>query len=297
MEFEDIIKMQEKIAKLYEPQRKMIESIQSITNMHDNTFFQAYDLRKNIGGLNVLGNIMKIDTRIVDMVSDLQNIIGNVNSYSQVVDTTNISSKYTEICQSININVDIIRDAIGLANISDYHGLITGLTTFDEKISSIIEQIYQKSSETGHIEDEQETDFISNEEFQEAMQEQIENPQGFQERVSNWTEAKIKKYFIAYIIISFIWSNFLQPYFTEYIGMPVTSWAVSNIKEIPEKTGEIIGELKDGMEAFIIENIPYYYKVKFVDKNGETKEGYVSKRSVKIIDESVKTTKNNADTN
>lgn len=117
------------------------------------------------------------------------------------------------------------------------------------------------------------------------MKEQIENPKGFQERVSNWTETKIKKYFIAFIIISFIWSNFIQPYFVEHIGMPVTSWIVSNVKEIPAKTSEVIGELKAGMEAVIIDNVPYYYKVTFVDENGEIKEGYVSKRSVKIINE------------
>lgn len=29
----------------------------------------------------------------------------------------------------------------------------------------------------------------------------------------------------------------------------------------------------------------YYYKVTFMNENGETKEGYVAKRNLKIIDE------------
>ena len=107
---------------------------------------------------------------------------------------------------------------------------------------------------------------------------------GFQERVANWTESKKKKYFIAVMILYFIWSNFSQPYFQEKIGVPVTAWAVSNIREFPEKTSQLVGELKNEIEAVIIENVPYYYKVSFTDENGHVKEGYVSKRSVRLIE-------------
>lgn len=37
-----------------------------------------------------------------------------------------------------------------------------------------------------------ETEFISQQEFEEAFTEQVENPIGFQERIANWAEAKKK---------------------------------------------------------------------------------------------------------
>lgn len=48
---------------------------------------------------------------------------------------------------------------------------------------------------------------------------------------------------------------------------------------------------KEDIEAMIIENVPYYYKITFVDENGEVKEGYVSKRSVKFVESVIETEK------
>ena len=42
----------------------------------------------------------------------------------------------------------------------------------------------------------------------------------------------------------------------------------SIVKEAPEKGAEIIYRLKDGVQAIIMENTNYYYKVKFTDENG-----------------------------
>lgn len=58
---------------------------------------------------------------------------------------------------------------------------------------------------------------------------------------------------------------------------------------IPEKTSRFVGDIKEDIEATIIENVPYYYKVTFVDENGEEKEGYVSKRSVKLVEPVIET--------
>ena len=67
--------------------------------------------------------------------------------------------------------------------------------------------------------------------------------------------------------------------------MPVTAYVVSNVKEFPEKGAKIIGQIHENIEAIIIENTNYYYKVTFTNENGETKEGYVAKRNLKIIEE------------
>lgn len=92
-----------------------------------------------------------------------------------------------------------------------------------------------------------------------------------------------------YIILNFFWGNFIQTYFQECIGAPVMAWTVAHVKELPEKASKFIGDLKEDIEATIIENVPYYYKVIFIDENGEVKEGYVSKRSVKLVEPVIET--------
>lgn len=44
-------------------------------------------------------------------------------------------------------------------------------------------------------------------------------------------------------------------------------------------------QLKENIEATIIENTNYYYKVTFTDEDGVQREGYVAKRNLKIIKE------------
>ena len=51
----------------------------------------------------------------------------------------------------------------------------------------------------------------------------------------------------------------------------------SNVKEFPQKGAEIVCIIKENVEAIILEDTNYYYKVSFTDENGETKEGYVAK--------------------
>lgn len=128
-------------------------------------------------------------------------------------------------------------------------------------------------------------DVLSAEEIKEAIDEQINNPKGFQQRTKEWSEKKIAKYFIIWRLICFLYSNFFQPYFQQNVGLPVMTWAVSNVKELPQKGSEVICQIKEGVEAIIIENTNYYYKVSFTDENGVEQEGYVAKRNLKLIEQ------------
>ena len=95
------------------------------------------------------------------------------------------------------------------------------------------------------------------------------------------------QFFIFWQFLSFIFGNFLVPFFEEFIGVPVTSYIVSNVKELPQKGADIICQLKEDIEAIIIEDTNYYYKVSFVDESGEKREGYVAKRNLKKIEEGI----------
>lgn len=129
------------------------------------------------------------------------------------------------------------------------------------------------------------TDFLSVEEVKEAIDEQINNPKGFQQKVKEWSEKKIIRYYIIWKLICFLYSNFLQPYFQQNVGLPVTTWVVSNVKELPQKGAEVICQIKEGVEAVIVENTNYYYKVSFTDENGVKQEGYVAKKNLKLIEQ------------
>lgn len=137
-----------------------------------------------------------------------------------------------------------------------------------------------------------ESDFSSVEELEEAVNEHISNPKGFQERIANWSQKKKIQYFIIWQIICFLWVNFCQPYFQDNIGKPVTSYIISNVKELPEKGAKVVCQLKQNIEAIILENTIYYYKVSFIDEDGKVREGYVAKKNLKVLDEEENITDN-----
>ena len=120
---------------------------------------------------------------------------------------------------------------------------------------------------------------------QDTINDQMNNPVGFQERVANWAAEKYKKYFIVINFWLLIWGIFIQPYLQENLGLPAMTYVESNVKELPEKGAKIVAQLKENIEATIIENTNYYYKVTFTDEDGVQREGYVAKRNLKIIKE------------
>lgn len=97
---------------------------------------------------------------------------------------------------------------------------------------------------------------------------------------------KTQEYFIVINFWLLIWGIFIVPYLQENVGLPVMTYVVSNVKELPEKGAKIVAQLKKNIEATIIENTNYYYKVTFTDEDGVQREGYVAKRNLKIIEES-----------
>lgn len=125
--------------------------------------------------------------------------------------------------------------------IPNYYELTAGLANLSKNLFSLATAIYEESEEEEIS--ELEMDFVSNEELQEAIIEQNENPVGFQERVANWAESKKKKYYIAIFILLFVWNNFVQPYFQEYIGVPVMAWTVAHVRELPEKASKFIANI------------------------------------------------------
>ena len=154
-----------------------------------------------------------------------------------------------------------------------------------ESIETAYEIAQEEINEKEVTENTLESDFSSIEELEEVVNEHISNPKGFQERIANWSQEKKIKYFIIWQLICFLWMNFCQPYFQANIGMPAMSYIVSNVKELPEKGAKVICQLKQNVEAIILENTSYYYKVSFIDEDGNVREGYVAKKNLKVLNE------------
>lgn len=85
--------------------------------------------------------------------------------------------------------------------------------------------------------------------------------------------------------MSFLLAHIFFPWFDEAIGKNVIPKATSLVRELPEKGAEVICHLEQNIEALIMENQSYYYKVSFIDETGIEREGYVAKRNLKIINQ------------
>lgn len=215
------------------------------------------------------------------MRNTIESFAQSFKAYEQI----NISESAKAIAESMNaIPQSFESEQLRQLQQIDFSTMFADIVPKATSLSDVVGTAYSL------VQDELEEESDENESFteaeiQEALIEQATNPKGFQARFAGWTEKKKVQFFIIWQLICFIYGNFFQPYFQEKIGMPATAYVVSNVKEFPEKGAKIVGQIHENIEAIIIENTQYYYKVTFTNENGETKEGYVAKRNLKIIEE------------
>lgn len=122
-------------------------------------------------------------------------------------------------------------------------------------------------------------------EFNAALEESLNDEEKFKERNSKWSEEKKKQFKLMLKVLSFFIEIFILPYLQQNIGLPATTQVVSCVRELPDKAAKLVGTIQKDIETIIMENTNYYYKVKFIDENGEEKEGYVAKRNLKVNEE------------
>lgn len=220
------------------------------------------------------------------MFSDsMRNTIESFAQFFKVYEQINISESEKTIAESMNaISKSFASEQLRQLQQIDFSAMFADIVPKATSLPDIVGTAYSLVQD--ELEEESdENDSFTEAEVQEALTEQATNPKGFQARFAGWTEKKKVQFFIIWQLICFIYGNFFQPYFQEKVGMPVTAYVVSNVKELPEKGAKIIGQIHENIEAIIIENTNYYYKVTFTNENGETKEGYVAKRNLKIVEE------------
>ena len=214
------------------------------------------------------------------MKNTMESLVESFKVYEKI----DISKSARVMAESMNeISKSIATEQLRQLQQIDFSTMFADIISESTSFSEILGDAYDVVRD----EDEEnigKSELFTEEEVREALSEQMTNPKGFQARVSEWTEKKKVQFFIAWQLIYFVYANFFQPYFVEKIGMPVTTYVVSNVKELPEKGAKIVGQIQENIEAIIVENTNYYYKITFTDENGETKEGYVAKRNLKIVE-------------
>ena len=244
------------------------------------SYKQSMESFEEIGRQFSAINIAEESRRSLDSIQNIAKLLISVSTIDTARSIQNLQ-------ESMKIFTDsVIAEQINQLESINY-GKIFSQTlqkngTFKEAVDAAYESLQEESiSENVELE----TDFASEQEIQDTINDQMNNPVGFQERVANWAAEKYKKYFIVINFWLFIWGIFIQPYLQENVGLPVMTYVASDVKELPEKGAKIVTRLKKNIEATIIKNTNYYYKVTFIDEDGVRKEGYVAKRNLKIIEE------------
>ncbi len=214
-------------------------------------------------------------------------IIQNIGKLLISVSTIDTARSIQNLQESMKIFTDsVIAGQINQLESINYGKIFSQTLQKNGTFKEAVDAAYESLQEENISENvELETDFASEQEIQDTINDQMNNPVGFQERVANWAAEKYKKYFIVINFWLLTWGIFIQPYLQENVGLPVMTYVASDVKELPEKGAKIVTRLKKNIEATIIKNTNYYYKVTFIDEDGVRKEGYVAKRNLKIIEE------------
>ncbi len=230
-------------------------SIRRITEFYSQIDYSQVveSLRKSMSGVN-------------KSVSKLVELYGN-DSFRKSMD--NIGKTLSQ-----SIDLEFI-ERINSINIAE---VINSMP--ESSIVDVANEIYNMA-ETEHNEDDQ---GITEEIVEEVINSANSNEKGWQESLHDINEKLKRKYWVLYVVGWIIFNVFVLPYLSETIGLPVMTKIRCALREQPHTDSNTVIELQEGDEALILDDINYYYRIEFTDKNGDKKIGYVAKKNVEIIE-------------
>ena len=248
-------------------------------------------------GLEMFRTPEYIDT-IQSVVGSLGNMTETLNLFSGIIKNFNIpqeiiDSSFVEYTRNMSQSMvafedELLRqnDNVKNATCLLYDEFINNIdleeNNFTELTNRICEEMASNFGE--EVDLPAEDGFTNDTEIRAALIEQANHPEGFQERFADWAEKKKRQYYIVLWIISVIWGLFFLDDFKQYVSQPIKEYVAAKIRELPNKDAGVIGELKDE-QAIVTGDEPYYYKIIFTGEDGKEHEGFVSKRSVILIED------------
>lgn len=150
----------------------------------------------------------------------------------------------------------------------------------------LISVAYKVAQEIPDENDPLESGFSNVEELEDEIVKYINNKVSC-EKFTCWTQKKKSQYLKIWHILFFLCACFIQLYIQENISLPVKADKAVNVRKQPQLNAEIICLLKENTEAIILEDTIHYYRIAFIDGNDTKKEGYVSKRSVRLLNKEI----------
>lgn len=165
------------------------------------------------------------------MRNTIESLAQSFKAYEQM----NIAESAKAIAESINAMSKSLRlEQLKQLQQIDFSCMFADIVPKSTSLSDIVETAYSRVQDElkGDCDGD---DSFTESEIQEVLTEQATDSKGFQAKFANWIEKKKIQFFIIWQLICFIYGNFFQPYFQENVGIPVTAYVVSNVKELPEK--------------------------------------------------------------
>lgn len=223
----------------------------------------------------------------IDLASIIHNLNPTLTYLSEAIDVYKGTDFNESFMRSISDTMNSLTSSFAYNQIKelqnlDYSSILKSACENARSMMELIDTSYLK------IQDELSFDFEQDDEdfndFKDSIPKQMSDPIGFQEKIGEWAESKKRKYYIYVSLFMFVYTTFIQPYIQEYIGKPFMTAIMSNVKKEPSKNSEVINKIEEGVEVFVSEDTKYYYKVIFINDDGEIKEGYVAKRNLKEVE-------------
>ena len=156
---------------------------------------------------------------------------------------------------------------------------------FKDSINVAYIMARRKLDQIGNEVNESELRFANIEELEDAVNGNIGNPKVFHEKYIDWPLEKKIQYCIINQILCFLCACYIRPYIQGNIGSPVIVHKASNVKRMPHAGADVSFQLKKSAEAIILEDTIHYYRIAFIGENCTKREGYVTKKSVKLLHE------------
>lgn len=218
--------------------------------------------------------------------NNLSNNFQNKNWQNLFREMDSVISKYnfSELFSRIKVENETIREILPRTYLDRLNDINITETLYSEggdsnSLSKIAENIYKE------IEEDEILDLEDNTSFEQIIEDVSNDRIGFQEKLYNKSDKYKKKYFIVIFVISLIFKIFLLPYIQENVGKPVMTKIESKIRLEPNSKAEVTDFIKVDTKAGITGNERYYYKIVYRDSEGHLNEGYISKRSVFLIED------------
>lgn len=274
-----IIKIDERLKKRFIKMQKSFNRMCSynLWPEHPDTMESAVD-----------DSFREIITNIDKLTNALQDILPN--GIRDMVNYNTIKATGEKLSEAVNAYAEYAGQPHQLSKI-DFSPVF-----FREFINSycfkdLISAAYKVTQEMpGKIADEGnalESEFSNTEELEDDIHECINSSKDSWKETDDWLQKRKGQYFKIWQILCFLCACFIQLYIQGNISLPVKADKAINVRRQPRLNAEIICLLKENIEAIIIEDTIRYYRIAFIDEDGIKREGYVSKKSVKLLNEEI----------